>query len=454
MVTPTHHRKCIDLPYNRRAKTMAALFLSQPRYLGSPLCLENICRINLLFRLEEYPIQQLLLLPPPVRRDLSLGLSLVDVLHYEAAGLFHDVDIAGVVESARQKLLNVALGTRCNLTDLGFIPSILPALVPEKHLEEPNSILEHISESFSSLPFTVKHLWPTMIFPNRFISIISPMDSGVDHYKKSFEMLLQYCHFLTAPKEVRLDVYYFTGSPLWVKFDKKMVIRDPVIPFLQSFLSLVETIELESIALTNKYDKNFVTKECSTMQATSYVILYNILTSQQPCLKHIKIYEVHRVIEMILNTVEKFFSDCHNYFPTSQEFPLHLATPPPAPYPLKCLSITHEPVAECDEPVGEYFRLDREYAANISFSTRAIVLYQLHSLEHLSINCGTDFCYGSRLDCEGVSSEKFAERSYSIPEHRALLSTLTDLLNNQVWRLSQEQPILRLFRAPLLSGRG
>ena len=64
------------------------------------------------------------------------------------------------------------------------------------------------------------------------------------------------------------------------------------------------------------------------MQATSYVILYNILTSQQPCkpeLKHIKIYEVHRVIEMILNTVEKFFSDCHNYFPTSQEFPLHLA---------------------------------------------------------------------------------------------------------------------------------
>ena len=74
-----------------------------------------------------------------------------------------------------------------------------------------------------------------MIFPNRFISIISPMDSGVDHYKKSFEMLLQYCHFLTAPKEVRLDVYYFTGSPLWVKFDKKMVIRDPVIPFYNRF---------------------------------------------------------------------------------------------------------------------------------------------------------------------------------------------------------------------------
>ena len=76
------------------------------------------------------------LLPPAIRRDLSLGLSLVGVLHFEAAGLFHDVETTDVVESARKELLNYTLGTPgdWNLEKL-VIPSTLPFLVHEKQLQ-------------------------------------------------------------------------------------------------------------------------------------------------------------------------------------------------------------------------------------------------------------------------------------------------------------------------------
>ena len=144
--------------------------------ISCPLRLENICRINLLFRLEEYLVEQLRLLPITIRWDLSQGLSLVDIIHYEAAGLFHDFDTASIVESARRKLLDITFGARNELTNLGFVPFILPALVPDQQFEKLSKfdILEHIKNSYLSLPFTVKHLQSSpLIFPNRFISIVN-----------------------------------------------------------------------------------------------------------------------------------------------------------------------------------------------------------------------------------------------------------------------------------------
>ena len=263
---------------------------------------------------------------------------------------------------------------------------------------------------------------------------------------------MQYCHLLTAPKEIKVDVGDFTGSPFWVTFGDKLVEQDPVIPALQSFLSQVETIQLKWFKKFDKYilsffdDSDFfaATAESTTMQATSYVLLYNIITNEQPCLKHIKINGIHRVIEMILTSVEKFCSACRNYFPTSSKFPLQLATRPPGPYLLNSFTviITQSGGTESEtHGPKESYRMDREYSENISTSLRAIILFQLHSLECLSINLGTNFCYGLRI---GVSTKELvAERNYSIPEYRQLLSTLADLL---------KQPQLRSLtvgRAPL-----
>ena len=371
-----------------------------------PLRLENICRINLLFRLEEYPIEQLRLLPIAIRRDLSHGLSLVDVLHYEAAGLFNDFDTASVVESARQKLLDITFGARHELAIHGFVTnrfvtSILPALVTEEQIEKLSNffILEHITKSYSSLPFTVEHLHSPLIFPNRFISIVNS-GVGEDRLKESHRVLLQYCHLLTAPKEIKVDVSDFTGSPFWVKFGNEFVVHDPAIPSLQSFLSQVETIQLEWIKNFDieyyffEYGDFFATtSQCITMQATSYVLLYNIITIEPPCLKHIKIASIHRVIEMILTSVETFCSACQNYFPTSSKFPFKLATPPPGPYLLNSFTVTQSGGTESETHAPqESHCMDHEYAENISSSLRAVILFQLHSLERLSINLGTNFC--------------------------------------------------------------
>ena len=155
--------------------------------------------------------------------------------------------------------------------------------------------------------------------------------------------------------------------------------------------------------------------------------------------EHIKVYGVRNVIEMILNVVNKFCSDCH-YDDSPPVYPLVLASAP-APYLLKGLSIIHyDTVTESCKPVMK-FRLDsRECAGNISALTKCIILFQLNSLEHVSITYG-NFCYSSR-DCDGTK-EYYAERNYSIPEHRELLSALADLLKQpQLQSLSVGRALL------------
>ena len=212
----------------------------------SPLRLENVCRINLLFRLEEYPVQQLLLLPFSIRRNLSL--SPVDFLHYKAAGLFQDFDTADLVKSARQKLLNLILGTRCsdpstgyntNLTSLiaPVVSSVLATERPERELSE-STVIEHIeSQAFSSLPFK---RWitsgPIILFPNRFSSFVTlQCFPSIE----SFELLLQYCHFLKAPKEVKIDIYgFFLSSIMWIIFEDNigvLKLEGQVLPCFQLF---------------------------------------------------------------------------------------------------------------------------------------------------------------------------------------------------------------------------
>ena len=154
------------------------------------------------------------------------------------------------------------------------------------------------------------------------------------------------------------------------------------------------------------------------------------------------------VIEFLLHIAEQFFSDScrYNYFPSSFLYQLWLATPPPAPYTLKHLSITltsDDTEPEFYEPgPDEDFRFDHEIAASISSTARSIILFQLHSLEHASINLGTDFCY-RKVDYDLERSPASAERSYSMQAHRELLSTLTDLLKQP------QLQSLSVGRAPL-----
>ena len=427
--------------------------------LCSPHSLESICRANLLFRLEKYPVQQLLLLPPSIRRGLSLGLSPVDVPHYEAAGLFHDFDTASVVESARKEILHVTLGTHDNFSI--FIPSILPGLVAKGQVSSQS--FSHISQSFSSISFKALRMEEsedgyglmvasTAFIPDRlclFCSIDSDSGGVYGPTVDSLKLILEYCHFLTAPKEVKIDVIDFLSTPFWK-------------PLLQSFLSNVETLEIGTTRLFKESRFEFgdggieiipMEPNFCDEKAATYLIFYNIITSPTACLKHVKIFALRReVIEFIVSIAEQFFTDgshitmatrgyWRNDFPGTLWLQLRLATAHPLPYRLQSLSITHSDNNVLDDEPDEEGRLDRHYAENISSMIQPIVLFQLKSLEHVSIDLGSDYCHDNKRDLKETPDS--AERTYMIPEYRQLLSALTQLLKQP------QLQSLSVGRAPL-----
>ena len=389
-------------------------------------------------------MQQLLLLPATIRRDLSCCLSPVEVVHFEEAGLFHDIDTAGVVGlCARQILFTVIFDTDWEydgLKDL-FTPNVLSFLVPDKCSPLPwptsNLVLKHISESYPSLPCTTQShdLSSNHILyfnPIRTDAIESlPLDYIFRHIR-SIALFLQNCNVL-PPKRFSVNLHQILKSCMFECYQSKCA--DPFILFLQVFLSQVQAIQLWS-NVSNLGDKYGDEDRITTV---SHILLYSILTSRQPCLEQIRVYgECREIIDAILFSVKQLCCDCCSNFEAN--YPLRLDTTPPALHLLKSLSITHNDtsvVPEHREPKNN-FGFDRRCAASISSMTHAIIFYQLHSLEHVAINLGTDFCYGQQLE-----SSVIAERSYSIPEHRELLSALAELMKQP------QLQSLSVGRAPL-----
>ena len=63
-----------------------------PHQSGIPFLLKDICMLNVLFRVEEFPVQSLALLPRAIRRRVINGLSHADVLHLGTA-LYGDLNV-------------------------------------------------------------------------------------------------------------------------------------------------------------------------------------------------------------------------------------------------------------------------------------------------------------------------------------------------------------------------
>ena len=404
-----------------------------------------MCKITILYNLDEYPIQTLLLLPRSIRQKLYLGLSPANVLHYERTGLFNDVDVTDLIASGRLQLLDIVLSNQ--IGNEFVVPVIMPALKCEDQFAKSwpwslsNTFMKHICTSYSYLPFTeiLTHQRCTLLVPKRVLSFVSiewqsSGDDKVCDLKYSpLEQLLQYCNFMTAPKVVKIDVCYFTCTQFWKEFYENFrtkgleqytstidrnVKMDPVLPFIQNFLSTVEKFELGTSG--DPINDSNLDEE---VVMVSYILLYNIITSQQPHLKHLEVYGIPMVVDMILNNVKKLCSDCENRSPFSPNslFQVVLATHAPPPYLLKSLSVSPE---EPDRGYSfEY--MTNSYTSVIAASIKDIVL------EHVSIH-GVGFCYGPDFKYSNyedrMDHSDFGKRDCNVPEYCSLLSTLADLL--------------------------
>ena len=297
---------------------------------GLPLSLQDMCMLCIMLRLEEFPTDSLALLPSAIRRRLFLGLAHADLLHVDTEVLFGDLDYSGLDPRpsredhrqrgpavAREKLLDVILHANA----LPFFSLDLEAALDcyqwvKSTRDGEFDLIEHICKCYPSLEATMVSPDPNLYFiengdfhqylggvlPKRLSQFVVlhqhvvPLSCTLvlQVPLELAQPLLKYCKMQRAPQNLLINCWSFQRTMFWKEdFSKKIEeycdrlrIKSPiekmgpVIPFLQEFLSSVEVLEL---------DTDLSTSTPNAIHTVVYVILYNIVTSSQPRLKHLKI---------------------------------------------------------------------------------------------------------------------------------------------------------------------
>jgi len=287
------------------------------------LSLQDICKIYIVARLDEFPIDALALLPPKISQKLLLLFPQADVLHFLGdRATFSDDDI-GLVDllsriqtESRRELTEIVLhGVYGNCTTLGcsaLCKSATLRLFARQALDccstgslSVDTVVEHISKwSCLQLREIPGLEWPTLALPARFFQYF-PKDSSFDDLSPEIQLsatqsLLDYCNLQTAPNQVMMDCSKIGEMVFWKEYQRQLeekksqltsrglsfpVKNDPIIPFMQKFLSSVEVLE---VGVNDVHAFDACEME-DTMTETSYIILYNIVTGKHPHLKHLKV---------------------------------------------------------------------------------------------------------------------------------------------------------------------
>ena len=142
-----------------------------------PLCLEDVCMINILFKLDEYPIEILALLPRAIRQRLYRGLSPADHLHYYSTSLFDDVD-RKYDDDWEWYLVEIILTSRIQFRMTDFMAGkVLSCLIVDSELyQRRKECIEHITKCYSGALLVIDNCHYPVLVPNRFLQYISVDD--------------------------------------------------------------------------------------------------------------------------------------------------------------------------------------------------------------------------------------------------------------------------------------
>ena len=314
----------------------------------------------IMLRLEEFPTDSLALLPSAIRRRLFLGLAHADLLHVDTEVLFGDLNYSGFDPSreynrqrgpavAREELLDVILhgstsGSYFFSLNLEAALDCYPGSCKWAKSTPPGefALIKHICKCYPSLEGTMVHPYFNYgVLPKRFLQFVNlhyrysqSITCEIQVPSESAQSLLKYCKMQHAPDYLKIDCYNFEKTLLWGIFEEdrdrlrnKSPIEkiDPISPFLQNFLSNVEVLELRM--------------HCSSMRRVPYVILYNIVTSIQPHLKHLKVHGIPDVTDRCLELTFELFSKTKKCNLSDELFNYVPSSPLPEPYPLEGLSL-------------------------------------------------------------------------------------------------------------------
>ena len=213
--------------------------------LGIPLSLQDMCMLQIVFRVRDFPVQSLALLPRKIRRKLLFGLSLADILHLDGTTLFDDVDSNSDhphVSYARQCLLGIIMRQNTDTFPSGVSSHIYFFLSP--HLKEvlqwfsredcrfichaESKLCKHIYKCCPSLESTMIRInvHDNYFFPKCFLGFIPQeyLDGlpNVVHCNPPVlpSPLLNYCNMHSAPTELKIDCLDFKSTTFWMDFEK------------------------------------------------------------------------------------------------------------------------------------------------------------------------------------------------------------------------------------------
>ena len=429
---------------------------------GLPLSLQDMCMVHLALRLEEFSLHSLALLPNKIKLRLFQGLSAADHLHLEGttAALFGECDDGTEknhrpdTNELRKNLVDVLLyGCRGYRSSLAAFLSIdletilgrdANSLAREDYV---HVLSKHIYECYSSLaPFLTvlsedmydDTMLKTYLLPKRLrpfvVTYTMEQDGHQDIQLLSSQAwsLLRYCNMQSAPSYLNINCFGFINSTFWNEFDQSisswsdqaammLAVGDGsdtemnlVIPFIQEFLRGVEVLELATCGGGTSPD------DLNANSTTSYVLLYNVLTSKQPCLKHLKITGIPWVADRVLQMAEKLMQGATQSFSsylthggaTIRSVPLTPLPPSPNSYLLEGFSIG----------AGNGYGIFRSYmtsnhASSIALSTQALVNRHMQKLKHIEIGeLGLNYFF------------HIPGKTLFIPEYRKLFLVLMDLL--------------------------
>ena len=396
-----------------------------------PLSLQDMCVLNIILRWDEFPLQVLSDLPLKIRRNLTHSLPLVDVLNLEGTPMSKGVDLDS--KDIRENMVNSLFS---NYSIEGFLCTRF--FIEDGHRYTPDCLVDHIASCYPSLESTVikRKYTNSLLFPSRSLQYVSIVGKeSVDLVPSSLEHLLHYSKLIPT-KQVKIDCCNFAHSVIWrdylglvagehrlspegstsessdeveyraisLKKRQPNVYHARTLPYLQHFLSRIETLELGCSSTSGQTSEPDL-KE--TVQAVSHVILHNIVTSNQPCLKHLEIFGMPNATSWILGEVTKPLceSSCEKGI---------------SPYLLESVSLL-------PYTGSEYSKLS-DVASDIASNISTIVAFQMHNLKHVTVHhLGSHY---DRLehDWDSLSDRMIRQirrqRRANFQEYKQLLSLL------------------------------
>ena len=240
----------------------------------------------------------------------------------------------------------------------------------------PKYLVDHIASCYPSLnPTVIKRTRyrKSVVFPFQSLEFISITEKeNVNLLPSAVKPLLRYCK-LIHNKRVGLDCCCFAESIVWEDYLaqslKKKYNYEPnvdvayTLPSLEEFLGEIESLELCGCNTSRQATKPDLDE---AVQAVSYVILHNVVTRNQPRLKHLIISGIPNATCWILAGVTKLLCES-----TYEQDTL-----------LESISLLpHEP----DNGYSFEYMLS-ELASEIASNLNKIIAFQMYNLKSVTIN--------------------------------------------------------------------